>query len=413
MNILVLGSGAREHALASKIAESRSIKQVFIAPGNGLAALDFTCHPVDPCDSTAVVALARTVSADLVVVGPEAPLLAGVSDALRQARIAVVGPSQSAAMLEGSKAHSKRVMMESGIPTAPYKVCNSIFDVEISLQENPRLLVVKADGLMAGKGVTVCATEAEALTAAREAFAAGQTQLVLERKLVGPELSLLAFCDGENYRLLPLARDYKRALDADQGKNTGGMGSYAPITFAELTRLGEQTIRPVLQWQKAEGCPYRGFLFAGLMFEGDEVFTLEYNVRLGDPETQSIMTILDGDIVPTLFAMAEGSLLDVDPLSTAGTACCVVLAASGYPDKPELGSPIVGIAAARKHPHVRVFGAGVKAEKAGPRLVSAGGRILSVVGHGDDIAIARSRAYAALSELHCDGAFFRQDIAIA
>lgn len=411
MKILVLGGGAREHALAWKIQQSRDAKEVHLAPGNALAALDFPCHPVNANEPSDVLKLAKKLKVDLVVVGPEAPLLAGVSDLLRDHHFAVVGPSQQAALLEGSKAHAKRVMKEADVNTAPFVVCTTLADVTKALQGNPRLLVVKADGLMGGKGVVVCEHPSEAEAAAKQVFEAGQSRIVLERKLVGPELSLLAMCDGDTYRLLPLARDYKRALDGDQGKNTGGMGSYAPISFHALGQLAENTIAPILKWHQQHGTPYRGFLFAGLMFEGDEVFTLEYNVRLGDPETQSVLTVLDGDLLPSLFAMALGSLNDVDPLQTAGHACCVVLAAEGYPEAPATGAPIVGLGAAKAHPHVRLFGAGVT-NQAG-RLVSSSGRILSVVGHGNDSASARQRAYAAMSEINAEQTFYRRDIAIA
>lgn len=403
----MLGAGAREHALAWRIAQSRSVSAVGIAPGNDLAALD---HDTLPCllnDPQAVCAAVREYRADFVVVGPEVPLVSGAVDALMRAGVPVLGPTQNAAELEGSKAFAKEAMRRAGVPTAEYDAFVDVASARRYVRERGGALVVKADGLMAGKGVSVCSTTAEAERAVEELFASGPSRVVIERRLPGPELSLIALCDGEHFSLFALSRDYKRVGTYDEGKNTGGMGALCPLPRKDAAALGELTIAPMLHYMRGQGMPFRGFLYAGVMFDGANPHVLEYNVRLGDPETQVLLMAMEDDIVPSLFGAAQGKL---EPLPrVCGAAVCVVLAAKGYPDTPELGARIVGVAGARKHPHVRVFGAGIKREGSG--MVVSGGRVLSVVAHAATVGEARARAYAAADEIHFEGMQRREDIA--
>lgn len=417
MKILVLGSGAREHALAWRIAQSRSVQKVWVAPGNALVGLDFELVPLVITDPEAVVALARALVVDLVVVGPEAPLLAGVVDALGAAGFLAVGPTRAAAALEGSKGYAKKTMLAAGVPTPRFELFDSSLAAKEWLAEHPGRHVVKADGLMAGKGVILCESQSSAFMAVDELFALGQRAVLIEERLVGREASLIALCDGERYRLLPLARDFKRIGTGDTGKNTGGMGAYCPVhlTKEEIGRkrpsdaeLAELAIAPILRQQHEQGSPFRGFLFAGLLFHQRRAQVLEYNCRLGDPETQSLLTAIDGDLVPALFGAAVGDLREAEFPSLCGAAVTVVLASAGYPDAPVLGAPIVGVGAAKRHPHVQVFGAGVTLD--GGTLRVSGGRVLSVVAHGASVAEARGRAYAAADEIDFEGSQRREDI---
>ncbi len=419
MKVLVLGSGAREHAIAAHLQKSRSVERVVLAPGNALAASEVETAGVNATDPADVLRLVRAQALDFVVVGPEAPLLAGVVDALEAEGVLVLGPRKAAAALEGSKSFAKRTMQAAGVPTARFASVTSLDEAERFLAQAPGAYAVKADGLMAGKGVIVCDDGAEAVSAARELLGAGQGRLVIEQRLRGPEVSLIALCDGRELRLFPLARDHKRLLTGDRGKNTGGMGAFCPVVLGErefekqpiedATALAARCIAPVLAHMAREGIPYRGFLYAGLMFDEGRPYVLEYNARLGDPETQVLLHAFAGDLSEAFLAAARGELSQVTFPAQSGAAACVVLAARGYPDAPALGDAIEGLERARARPDVRVYGAGV-AEKDG-RLVTAGGRVLSIVGHGESVAVARARAYEAVADVSFAGMQHRSDIA--
>jgi phosphoribosylamine--glycine ligase len=396
----VVGSGGREHALAWKLARESGLDELHAAPGNpGMAALGY-CHPIGADDSEGLLDLARALGADLVVVGPEAPLVAGVADELRHAGIAVFGPGRVAAAVEGSKSFAKEVMGAAGVPTAR----------RLPVARPP--CVVKADGLAAGKGVFVCRTQDE-LDAGLAAVAALGGGVVIEELLEGPEVSLLALCDGS--RALPLApaQDFKRAYDGDEGPNTGGMGSYAPVPGlgeAEVEELLQRVHVPVLRELAARGAPFVGCLYAGLMLTTEGPRVLEFNCRFGDPETQSLLPLLEGDLLGALAAAASGDLAGVGLAAGTGAAVTVVLAASGYPEAGDRGSEISGIANAEAGGAL-VFHAGTALHDG--RLTTSGGRILDVVGTGPTLAVARAAAYGAAEQVTFQGARYRRDVALA
>jgi phosphoribosylamine--glycine ligase len=399
VRVLVVGSGGREHALAWRLSTSPVLTELHAAPGNpGIAALA-TCHPIAADDADGLIGLARFLDADLVVVGPEAPLVAGVGDDLRRAGILVFGPSAAAARIEGSKLFAKDVMAAAGVPTA-------------ALLDIPRApCVLKADGLAAGKGVVVCRTEAE-LAAGLEVTRALGDRVLVEELLHGPELSLLAVCDGTNAVALAPAQDHKRAFDGDEGPNTGGMGSFAPVPGVSeraLEDLMRACVRPVLHELARRGSPFVGTLFAGLMLTADGPRVLEYNCRFGDPETQSVLPLVDGDLLTALAAAASGSLEGVKLGHVAGGAVTVVLAAGAYPNAGDRGTPIGGIAEAEAA-GAFVFHAGTALHDG--HLVTNGGRLLGVTATGPTLAIARDHAYAAADLVRIPGARRREDIAL-
>jgi phosphoribosylamine--glycine ligase len=399
VKVLLVGSGAREHALAWRLAQSARLTELHAAPGNpGIASLG-TCHPVRAVDADALLDLARTLSADLVVVGPEAPLVAGVADELRRSGIAVFGPGAEAARIEGSKGFAKELLIAAGVPTA----------AELSRPVPP--CVVKADGLAAGKGVFVCRTREEVDQGLREAAALGGS-VVVEQLLEGREVSLFALSDGR--RVLPLgaAQDFKRAEDGDIGPNTGGMGAYAPLEWlAEADELVDRVHRPVIEELARRGSPFVGCLFAGLMLTERGPYVLEFNARFGDPETQVLMPRLRGDLLEAFAAAAAGDLDGVEPPAAEGAAVTVVLAGRDYPARSDhVGAPIDGIDAAEATGAL-VFHGGTALLDG--RLVTNGGRILSVTGTGPDVHAARHHAYAAVEMISFDGVRFRQDIAAA
>jgi phosphoribosylamine--glycine ligase len=400
VRVLLVGSGGREHALAWKLARSPLLTELHAAPGNpGIAALG-RCHPVRADDVEAILGLARALSIDLVVIGPEVPLVAGLADVLRSMGISVFGPARAAAAIEGSKSFAKDVMAAAGVPTAA------------RLADPVAPCVLKADGLAAGKGVVVCTTQAEveAGLAELEEF---DGPLVVEELLDGPEVSVFALCDGVSARTLAVAQDSKRAYDGDRGPNTGGMGSFAPVpglSRDEVERLVDLTCRPVLAELAARGHPFIGVLFAGLMLTADGPRVLEYNCRFGDPETQSLLPLLEGDLLAALAAAAAGDLGDVELERGEGAAVTVVLAAGTYPESGDKGSPIGGIEDAEATGAL-VFHAGTALR--GGRIVTNGGRILNVTGLGDDLASARAAAYAAADLISWDGVRRREDIALA
>jgi phosphoribosylamine--glycine ligase len=400
VKVLIVGGGGREHALAWRIAQSPALGDLHAAPGNpGIAELG-TCHSVQPDDVAAVVGLGRRLGIDLVVVGPEAPLVAGLADELRDAGIPVFGPSAAAARIEGSKSFAKEVLRAAGVPTAE------------ELDEPRAPCVLKADGLAAGKGVFVCETEAELTTALPKAEALGARVLV-EELLEGREISLFALCDGADALPLAPAQDFKRLLDDDRGPNTGGMGSYSPVPWlgeGEAEALVEAVHRPVLRELADRGTPFRGLLYAGLMLTDDGPHVLEFNCRFGDPETEAILPRLEGDLLQALAAVADGSLAGVELAAGPEAAVTVVLAAGDYPDAPATGAPVEGIDAAEATGAL-VFHAGTA--YASGRLVTAGGRVLNVTALGESIGDAREGAYRAVELIELPGVQYRHDIALA
>jgi phosphoribosylamine--glycine ligase len=398
MKVLVVGSGGREHALAWALSRSARLSELHAAPGNpGIAALA-SCHPVHTEDQASLVPLAEELRVDLVVVGPEAPLVAGLADELRQRGIAVFGPGAGAARIEGSKAFSKEVMDAADVPTAR----------SLTVARPP--CVVKADGLAAGKGVWVCHTQVELDAALRAAEALGQP-FHLEELLEGEEVSLFALCDGSRSIALPAAQDYKRIGDGDEGPNTGGMGSYSPVprlSEAEVAELVESLCTPIVAELAQRGSPFVGALFAGVMLTEDGPRVLEYNCRFGDPETQSLLPRLEVDLLDTLAAAAHGSLDQAPIAASDSAAVTLVLAAGDYPARGDSGSPITGIDEAEAAGAL-VFHAGTALHDG--RLVTNGGRILNVTALGDSIAEARAAAYAAAAHIDFPGMRYRTDIA--
>jgi phosphoribosylamine---glycine ligase len=398
VKVLLVGSGGREHALAWKLAQSPTVEELHAAPGNpGIARLG-QCHPLRAEDGESLLALARTLTTGLVVVGPEAPLVAGVADELRRGGVAVFGPSAEAARIEGSKSFAKDVMRAAGVATAE----------KMSVARIP--CVVKADGLTAGKGVFVCRTEEELDAALRAVSTLGE-QVVIEELLEGEELSLFALVDGGNILPLPESRDYSRVGDGDTGPNTGGMGSYSPVpelAEGQVAELIDAIHRPVVEELAARGTPFIGCLYAGLMLTAEGPRVLEFNCRFGDPETQAIAPRIEGDLAQALLATANGDLAEVE-LAVADTAAVtVVLAAGGYPEARDAGSPIDGVEDAEAEGAL-VFHAGTAVRDG--RLVTSGGRILNVTGHGDTLDDARAKAYEACERISFQGARYRRDIA--
>jgi phosphoribosylamine--glycine ligase len=416
MNILLIGSGGREHALAWKIKQSPLCERLVMAPGNpGMAALG-ECRPVKATDVRSLVALAKEIGAGLVVVGPESALAEGIGDAMALAGIPCFGPLQKAAQLESSKAFTKAFCARHNVPTAQSETFDNIAEIRAFLKTYAPPYVIKADGLAAGKGVAIAADYADAVAEA-EAMLGGRygesgATVVIEEFMTGEEASVFALCDGETALLFGWAQDHKRAFDGDAGPNTGGMGTYspAPIVTPDLLRLTQNDILdPTVQGMKAEGMPYKGVLYAGLMIEDGKPRLVEYNARFGDPECQVLMLRLKSDLVPYLLAAATGGLRDLpEPQWHDQAAVCVVYAAKGYPDSPLSGSIIRG-ADQDFGPDVTVFHAGTARGEDGS-LRAAGGRVLNVCARGATIREARDKAYAAIAGIDWPGGFFRSDI---
>jgi len=415
--VLVVGGGGREHALAWALAASPSVDAVVTAPGNpGTADLGRN-EPVEATDPDAVADLAERLGTDLVLVGPEAPLVAGVVDELQRRGIPAFGPTAAAARIEGSKAFAKEIMEAAGVPTGGAVATDSVAEAVAALERFGPPYVVKADGLAAGKGVRICTTLDEARGAVDDAlvqgiFGAAGARVVIEEFLDGPERSVFAVCDGTDVVLLEPAQDYKRAHDGDAGPNTGGMGAYSPVpgfALADVGHLEERVFRPVLRELATRGTPYRGLLYAGLVDTADGPQLLEFNARFGDPETQAILPRLASDLGDLLSAAATGSLRDIEVGWRHEAAVTVVLASGGYPGAYPTGVEITGVDAAGAPPDVEVFHAGTR-ENDG-RLVTAGGRVLAVTALGVDVAAARARAYEAAERISFDGAHHRSDIA--
>ena len=416
MRVLVIGSGAREHALVRALLRDEQVSSVECAPGNAGIAQDVKAYPLDISDNAAIAGLAVERAADLVVIGPEAPLVAGAADAVRAAGIACFGPSAAAAQLEGSKAFAKEVMAEAGVPTAMARVCTDGAQVAQALDTITRPgtpFVVKDDGLAAGKGVIVTADREAAIAHARSCLAAGHT-VVIEEYLDGPEVSLFAITDGTSVIPLQPAQDFKRVHDDDQGPNTGGMGAYSPLPWAPNDLVEDVTrrvLQPMIDAMAARGTPFSGLLYAGLALTSRGVRVVEFNARFGDPETQVVLARLRTGLGGLLMAAATGRLAQFPALEwSPESAVTVVIAAHGYPADPRKGDPIGELDAAAAVAGVDVLHAGTTIDKSGS-IVSSGGRVLSVTAVGATLHEARERAYAAVDLITLEGSHHRRDIA--
>ena len=421
MKVLVVGGGGREHALVWKIAQSPQLTALHAAPGSRAIEALAICHPeIKVDDLDALVALVRAEEVDLVVIGPEDPLAAGLADRLREADVAVFGPSAAAARLEGSKAFAKDFMQRHGIPTADYAVFDSADAAHAHIDALARPCVVKADGLAAGKGVAMCEDAAAAHAAIDEMmgekrFGDAGDRVVVEEWLRGEEASYYAICDGERIVTLAAAQDHKRALDGDQGENTGGMGAYSPapvVSEAVEKRILERVVHPTIRGMAQDGHPYQGVLFVGLMIdEAGDPYVIEFNVRFGDPETQPLMVRMQGDLLPILADAARGRLDEASGLDWGEAAVCVVLASGGYPRGYETGREISGLEALEEDDQLVVFHAGTRAGAGGEGFETAGGRVLGITARGDSVAEARARAYRAVERVHFADMHYRRDIA--
>jgi phosphoribosylamine--glycine ligase len=411
MNILLLGAGGREHALAWKIAASALVERLYCAPGNAGIAQEAECVALDVADHSAVIAFCRARDIGLVVVGPEAPLVAGIVDDLAAAGIKAFGPTRAAARLEGSKGFTKDLCAAHGIPTAAYARFTDAAAAQDYVRAHGAPIVVKADGLAAGKGVTVAATLDEALGAIEEIFAGPPAEVVIEEMLTGEEASFFALCDGTHALPLASAQDHKRVHDGDVGPNTGGMGAYSPapvMTDAMTQRAMNEIVRPTLRAMQEMGCPYQGVLYAGLMITAQGPKLIEYNARFGDPECQVLMLRLKSDLVPALLASADGVLKTFDLRWLDDAALTVVMAANGYPGDYAKGTVVDGLDAAAAVEGVEIFHAGTRQE--GGRILANGGRVLNVCALGKTVGEAQARAYAAVDRIHWPGGFCRRDI---
>jgi phosphoribosylamine--glycine ligase len=415
MNILLLGSGGREHALAWKIAASPLADRLICAPGNAGIAKECELAALDVADHAAVIAFCRAQKIDLVVVGPEAPLCAGLIDDLVAAGIKAFGPTKAAARLEGSKCFTKDLCRANNIPTAAYARFHFADAAKAYARAQGAPIVVKADGLAAGKGVVVAQTLAEAEAAIDMMFGGGLgeagAEVVIEECLIGEEASFFALCDGENAIPLASAQDHKRAFDGDRGPNTGGMGAYSPapvMTPALEQRVMDEIVLPTVRAMKAMGAPYKGVLYAGLMITAQGPKLIEYNARFGDPECQVLMLRLMSDLVPALLAACDGQLKNFDLRWFADAALTVVMAAKGYPGDYARGTPIEGLEQAAEVEGVEIFHAGTKAD--GARILANGGRVLNVCALGKTVAEAQARAYRAVDRIRWADGFCRRDI---
>ena len=415
MNILLLGSGGREHALAWKLSSSPLVTKLWCAPGNAGIAQEAECVALDTADHAAVISFCRDNAVEFVVVGPEAPLAAGIVDDLAAAGIKAFGPSKAAARLEGSKGFTKDLCQANNIPTAAYQRFTDADKAKAYIRAQGAPIVVKADGLAAGKGVVVAETLDDALDAIDMMLSGGfgeaGAEAVVEEFLVGEEASFFVLCDGEHALALATAQDHKRAYDGDNGPNTGGMGAYSPapvMTDAMCQRAMEEIIYPTLRAMSAMGAPYKGVLFAGLMITEDGPKLIEYNCRFGDPETQVLMIRLMSDLLPALIASADGQLKNFDLRWFPDPALTVVMAAKGYPGTYERGTRIAGLERAAKIDGVEIFHAGTKAS--GDWILSNGGRVLNVTASGKTVGEAQRRAYEAIGLINWPEGFCRRDI---
>ena len=412
MQVLLIGGGGREHALADAISRSPLLTKLIAAPGNPGIAEICDCVTLPTTDGRALVDFCRLMSIDLVVVGPEVPLVEGVADVLTEAGIPVFGPSAAAARLEGSKAFTKAVCDEADIPTARWQSFQALDPALEHVRSGSLPVVIKADGLAAGKGVTVATDRAEAEAALRDALHGEGSSVVIEEFLEGDEASVFVLCDGADALPLPPCQDHKRIGEGDTGPNTGGMGALCPapvVSQAVLDRTMSEIVHPTLRVMRDRGTPFRGVLYAGLMIKDGAPKLIEYNVRFGDPEAQVLLPLMGRRTLELLRACATGSLADMTPPTIEGAALCVTLAEQGYPGKPNSGNVIGGIAEAEALSDTRVFHAGTSRDPSGD-ITTSGGRVLTVVGLGDDLRTARDRAYDAVHLISWPGMQFRRDI---
>jgi len=420
MRVLLLGGGGREHAIAWSLSNSSLISEVHCAPGNAGIGAAAHLHNVDLSSRNEILSLAGSLSPDLVIVGPESPLVAGMADHLRDFGIPVFGPGANGAKLEGSKAFAKEFMTRHGIPTSGFDICNNTAEADRALMKRRPPYVVKADGLAAGKGVFVL----DSLTEAKEIcigliqkgiLGEAGRRILIEDFLSGEELTVLAITDGKSFRVLPPSQDHKRAYDGDKGPNTGGMGAYAPVPWAVgdfMERISQEVIEPTVRGLAEDSIPFRGVIYCGLMVDRDDgIKVLEYNVRMGDPETQVILPAFGGDFGAIAMSCAKGELHSAPHPSHSSFAVGVVMASAGYPSFFEKGFPVKGLELAILKEGVNIFHSGTSTGTSG-EIVSSGGRVLTVVGTGDGLEQARERAYKAVGGIGFEGAFFRKDIAL-
>ncbi|MBS0251064.1 MAG: phosphoribosylamine--glycine ligase [Proteobacteria bacterium] len=415
MNVLLLGSGGREHALAWALSASPLLTKLFCAPGNAGIAEVAQCIPLDPANQDSIIEFCRDERIELVMIGPEAPLVAGLGDALGDAGIRYFGPTKNAAQLEGSKGFTKDLCRKAGVPTAAYGRFMDLDAAKTYLASQSIPIVIKADGLAAGKGVVIAETRADAEAAVEAclggAFGAAGAEVVIEEFLVGEEASFFALCDGATALPLASAQDHKRVGDGDTGPNTGGMGAYspAPVMTPEMTeRVMAEIINPTVKEMAARGMPFKGVLFAGLMITASGPKLIEYNVRFGDPETQVLMMRLKSDLLAALLATTDGVLKTFDMRWSDDAALTVVMAANGYPGTPQKGTEIKGLDLAKAVPNVEIFHAGTRRDE--DRVIADGGRVLNVTGRGKTVKDARDAAYAAIAKIDWPGGFYRKDI---
>ncbi|RJP82582.1 MAG: phosphoribosylamine--glycine ligase [Candidatus Zixiibacteriota bacterium] len=415
MKVLVVGGGGREHALCWKLAQSPKLDRLFCAPGNAGIAQVAECVDLGSEDFSALVDFAREQAIDLAVVGPEVPLVAGIVDTFQAAGLKIFGPNQAAAQLEGSKVFAKQFMQRHGIPTARFKLFASFKDAAVALKEYSFPVVVKASGLAAGKGVIICADRDQATDALKEMllehrFGEAGAQVVVEEYLEGEEASILALTDSRDYLCLPSSQDHKRLLDGDQGPNTGGMGAYSPapvVTPALQAQIEATILKPTLAGMSAEGHPFTGCLYLGIIFTRNGPQVLEYNCRFGDPETQAVLPLYDGDLLDACLATVENRVGQIPAPQPSGAAVCVVLASGGYPRHYEKGKPITGLEELPEK--VTAFHAGTRRDDGG--LVTDGGRVLGITARADDLQSAVCLAFQGVSRVHFAAMHYRRDIA--
>lgn len=417
MRVLLIGSGGREHALAWKINRSPRLKKLYAAPGNPGIGEIAECLAADTADVRAIAALAESINADLTVIGPEAPLVAGVAEAFADRGLRVVAPSGKAALLEGSKIFAKQFMQRQSIPTARFTVCESPETARAAFESFSLPVVVKADGLAAGKGVRI-AQDREEFEGAVDTmmvdrvFGDAGTRLVIEECLVGREASLMLFTDGRDFRIIAPAQDYKRVDDEDQGPNTGGMGSFSTPGLIDdmlLSRITREIVEPTLDGMAKETAQFAGVLYVGLMLTADGPRVIEYNVRFGDPETQSVLVRLDSDLLDIFESVVERHISEQQPVWSSDSSVCVVAASKGYPGIFESGKPIEGLDQAKLVDGVEVFHAGTKKDETG-RLLTAGGRVLGITARAASLEQARANAYEAVSRINFENIHYRRDI---
>jgi phosphoribosylamine--glycine ligase len=419
MKILVIGSGGREHAICWKLAASPQTTALYCAPGNAGIAEVATCFPADVNDPGSLANLAQSVEAEMIIIGPEAPLVAGVADAFETRGLRLVGPSAAAARLEGSKIFAKQFMARHSIPTAQFTACHSVESARAAMELEYKFpVVVKADGLAAGKGVRIARDEAEFDSAINDlmverVFGEAGARIVLEECLRGREASVMVFTDGKDYRIIPPAQDYKRVFDDDDGPNTGGMGSFSTpslIDSATLERITREIIEPTLANMSAEECRFRGVLYTGLMLTESGPKVIEYNARLGDPETQAVLVRLESDLVEIFNAIVDGTIGSTNVRWSEDASVCVVATSNGYPGQFEKGKPIAGLDEAKSIEGVTIFHAASMRDEQGSFLTS-GGRVLGVTARAGTLEAARARAYEALDRISFENMHYRTDIA--